>query len=365
MLDSFEVMTSEGSYSVVLGNGIIREIADKYPDAIYLVDRNLLKHIMLPRGHCIEVDAIEENKSLERMTNVVIQLRKLGANRDSHIVAVGGGIIQDIATFCASIYMRGVAWTYVPSTMLSMADSCLGGKSSINVASYKNLVGNIYPPSAVYVDVELVATLPTDHVIGGLFEAVKICYAHSVTAMQEFSRYHASPSMDLMHFQKVIYHALICKKWFIEIDEFDQKERLLLNFGHTFGHALEAGTNYKIPHGVAIGIGMLVAVCFSRQRKDFTDSGAARVNELSGYVKLSIQTSRQHIPCLSEYIHLRFVMEKFENDKKHSLSHYRMVVPNLEGNLELVSFEKNEENRVAILEAFRAALIDLACFSFN
>jgi len=365
MLDSFEVMTSERRYPIVLGNGIIREVADKYPYAIYLVDRNLLTHIMLPGGRCIEVDATEENKSLERMTDVVIQLRKLGANRDSHLVAVGGGIIQDIATFCASIYMRGVAWTYVPSTMLSMADSCVGGKSSINIASYKNLVGNIYPPSAVYVDVALVATLPTEHVIGGLFEAVKICYAHSITAMQVYSKYDASPSMDLTGFQKVIYHALICKKWFIEIDEFDQKERLLLNFGHTFGHALEAGTNYKIPHGVAIGIGMLVAVFFSRQRKDFTDLGVARVNELSGYVKLTIQNSRQHIPCLSDSVDLLLVMEKFENDKKHSSSHYRMVVPNIEGNLELVSFEKNEENRVAILGAFRAALIDLSCFSFN
>jgi len=365
MLDSFEVMTSEGSYPVVIGNGIIRQIACKHPDAIYLVDRNLLKHIVLPRGHCIEVDATEENKSLERMTDVVIQLRKLGANRDSHVVAVGGGITQDIATFCASIFMRGVAWTYVPSTVLSMADSCVGGKSSINVASYKNLVGNIYPPSAVYVDVALIATLPTDHVIGGLFEAVKICYAHSISAMQEFSKYDASPWLDSTGFQKVIYHALICKKWFIEIDEFDQKERLLLNFGHTFGHALEAGTNYKIPHGVAIGIGMLVAVCFSRQRKEFTDLGVARVNDLSGYLKLTIQNSRQHIPCLSDSVDLLLVMEKFENDKKHSSSHYRMVVPNIEGNIELVSFDKNEENRIAILGAFRAALIDLSCFSLN
>ena len=89
------------------------------------------------------------------MPQVIEQMRKLGANRQTHVYAIGGGIIQDIATFVNSIYMRGIAWTYFPSTLLSMADSCIGGKSSINVVGYKNLVGNIYPPSAVYVDMNL------------------------------------------------------------------------------------------------------------------------------------------------------------------------------------------------------------------
>jgi 3-dehydroquinate synthase len=364
MQDSFEIITSEGSYPVLVGNGIIKKIPDQYPEAIYLIDRNLLKYIPVPIIY-VAVDAMEENKTLERMTDVVIQLRQLGANRESHLVAIGGGIVQDIATFCASIYMRGLAWTYLPSTMLSMADSCVGGKSSINVGSYKNLVGNIYPPKAVVVDIDLIGTLPVDHVLGGLFEASKICYAHSESAMQVFLETDPSPAMSSHGFEEVIRHALTCKKWFIEIDEFDQKERLLLNFGHTFGHALEAGTNYVIPHGIAVGIGMLVAANFSFQRGNLTDAATMRIKVLSNYIKSSITAHQGEIPCVSEAIPLCMVMERFENDKKHSTCQYRMVIPNREGNLELISVEKNDVNRESILCAFRAALIDLSCFSVN
>jgi 3-dehydroquinate synthase len=363
MQESFDIKTSEGSYPVVITHGIIQEIASRHHDALYLIDSNLMKYTPLSASRCVWVDATEENKSLDRLSDVIVQFRGLGANRGTHIVAIGGGIVQDIATFCASIYMRGLGWTYVPSTMLSMADSCVGGKSSVNVAGYKNLVGNIYPPSEVLIDVELLATLPAEHVIGGLFEAVKICYAHSATAVLAFLDLSPSPTMAVLQLERVIHHALLCKKWFIETDEFDQSERLLLNFGHTFGHALEAGTNFKIPHGIAIGVGMLVAVRFSSQQKTLTDAGALRVKQLSDYVRSTILVNRDAIPCLSELVHLHLVMEKFENDKKHTSSHYRIVVPDEGGTLELASVTKNADSRKDLLGAFSAALADLSCFS--
>lgn len=365
MEDSFEILTSEGSYPVQISHGLIREISSRHQDAIYLMDRNLTKHMLLPAGRCVWVDATEENKSLEQMSDIIIQFRGLGANRGTHIVAIGGGIVQDIATFCASIYMRGLDWTYVPSTMLSMADSCVGGKSSVNVGGYKNLVGNIYPPSEVLVDVELLTTLSVDHVIGGLFEAVKICYAHGALAVQLFLDLRPAPNMGVFRLEYLIRHALICKKWFIEIDEFDQRERLLLNFGHTFGHALEAGTNFRIPHGIAIGVGMLVAIRFSSQRKTFTDVGAFRVKQLSDFLQLSIRVNREAIPCMSELVRLDSIMEKFENDKKHSATHYRLVAPEEGGGLQLVSLLKSEDSRREVLGAFSAALAELSCFSMS
>jgi 3-dehydroquinate synthase len=171
--------------------------------------------------------------------------------------------------------------------------------------------------------------------------------------------------MGLLQLEYLLRHALICKKWFIETDEFDQRERLLLNFGHTFGHALEAGTNFKIPHGIAIGVGMLVAIRFSSQRNTFTDVGAFRTKQLSDFVQSSIRVNRGAIPCLSESVQLHWVMEKFENDKKHSAKHYRMVAPDEEGNLKLVSLVKSEGSRAEVLGAFSAAIADLSCFSTN
>ncbi len=243
-------------------------------------------------------------------------MRRDGANRSTHLVAVGGGVIQDISAFVASVYMRGLAWSYVPTTVLAMVDSCIGGKSSINVGPYKNLVGTFHPPQHIYVDPAYAETLPRDQFASGLIEAAKICFCRGGAAFEGYLSHEPSTTMSTDALEGVILESLHAKKHFIEIDEFDKKERLLLNFGHTFGHALEGASHYGIPHGIGVGLGILCSLAFQR-RRGVAYAGAPVVAELAAHLDQLIRT----VPSLREQLlklDLADVLDRFASDKKHS-----------------------------------------------
>lgn len=356
MQESFEVSASGGSYQVVVGRDLLNQVIARHTDAIFLMDDFFESLLSIPTDRRILVNASESNKALECMAEIILKLRELGANRSTHMVAVGGGVIQDIATFSASIYMRGIQWTYMPTTLLSMADSCIGGKSSINVLGYKNLVGNFYPPNEVLVDVDFIATMDSENIVGGLFEAAKICYSRGY---EDFKAYlsdgpDARASKDKV--QSIINRALRTKKWFIETDEFDQKERLLLNFGHTFGHAIEASTNFGVSHGVAVGIGMIVAVEFAKKRGWLSETGLQRTDSLTSHILAMLTLDGSALVSKPPTIHLDLTLDKFNNDKKHLSHKYRMVCPRGDGELVLVSEEKNHEVQSEIAFAYESAL---------
>lgn len=356
MQESFEVSASAGSYKVLVGRGLLGGLVADKPKTIFMVDEYLAPFLAIPADRQILVRASEENKSLECMSEVVIKMRELGANRATHLVAIGGGVIQDVATFTASIYMRGISWTYMPTTLLSMADSCIGGKSSINVLGYKNLVGNFYPPKDVVVDVDFVRTLDAEKIVGGLFEAAKICYARGYEDFQNYLAEGPSAHMSLEVVQKVIVRSLQTKTWFIETDEFDQKERLLLNFGHTFGHAIEAGTNFGVSHGIAVGIGIMVAVEYAKKRQWLSPEGLGRTAILTAHIQSLLASEGKAVVEKPPVIDLHLALEKFNNDKKHLSDVYRMVCPRGDGGLELMSETKSDEVRADIAWAYERAL---------
>lgn len=356
MQESFEVSASGGSYRVVVGRGLLQQIIADNPDALFLIDDYFATLLPVPAERKILVNAAESNKALECMAGIILKLRELGANRATHLVVVGGGVIQDIATFSASIYMRGIRWTYMPSTLLSMADSCIGGKSSINVLGYKNLVGNFYPPKEVVIDVDFAATLDPEMIVGGLFEAGKICYARGYDDFQAYLSDVPGVRMSTDTLQRVLVRSLKTKKWFIETDEFDQKERLLLNFGHTFGHAIEASTHFGVSHGVAVGIGMMVAVEFAKARGWLSQTGLKRTEVLASHVRSLLSLDGRGLVVSPPVIHLDLALEKFNNDKKHLSGVYRMVCPRRDGELELVSEPKNSDVLRDIAFAYENAL---------
>lgn len=359
MQDCFEISASSGSYPVTVGTGLLQQVVADNPDAIFIVDKILEPRLPTSTGRRILIEAIEANKSLEFAPQVIKELRKLGADRTSHLVAIGGGIIQDVTTFAASIFMRGLPWTYMPTTLLSMVDSCIGGKSSINAAGYKNLVGNFYPPGKVLVDVSFITTLDAEMIVGGLFEAAKICYASGQHGFMAYLALSPSYPMTEAQAQRVISNSLRTKKWFIEIDEFDQKERLLLNFGHTFGHAMEAGTDFGISHGIGVGLGMLVANEFAKRHGNLKAAGLARVEALSCHVSALLGSGGSNVLTKPPTIDLDLVMEKFDHDKKHHPTSYRIIVPGDDGGLVLIAVPKTDKIRQDIVTAFEAALSEL------
>lgn len=352
MPDIYEITSSSGNYKIEVGENLIEKVAALYNDAIYIIDSKLVDRLPPSLTRRIIIEAIEENKALEKSADYIAQLRKLNANRDTHLVAVGGGIIQDITTFIASIYMRGLSWTYLPTTVLSMADSCIGGKSSINVLGYKNLIGNFYPPKDIYIDLSFIKTLDEEMIVGGLFEAAKIAYAKDPSIFKTYAELNPAADASLTQMQKIIGLALSTKKWFIEIDEFDQNERLLLNFGHTFGHAIEASTNFEVHHGIGVGAGMLIAAVYSKLSGSLTRAGEFSVAPLLEHIETMLMPGAGRLIGAPHNVDLQSTLEKFNYDKKHKTDFYRMVIPQRDGNLALISVPRNAETQEKIKSAF-------------
>ena len=352
MLESFEVSTSGGKYKVSIGENLLTQIQPSR-HVIFLVDEYLAPRLKFDPKSIITIPALESSKNLDYMSSVIEKMRLLGVNRDTHVYAIGGGIIQDIATFVNSIYMRGLSWTYFPSTLLSMADSCIGGKSSINVRGYKNLVGNIYPPTEVFVNMDFCQTLGPKEIIGGLAEAVKICYARGTDVFEKYLELDPLYPLSGEQGVQVVFSALLAKKWFIEIDEFDQSERLLLNYGHTFGHALEASSNFELAHGIAVALGMLVATQFAKLRSLLDGAGENQTKKLDTYLIKLLAPLHEETGSVLAKMDLKLVLAKFEGDKKHRHEEYRVVVPIGNGGLVLHCCPRNENSKILIEQAFK------------
>lgn len=211
-------------------------------------------------GHSVlQIEATETNKSLEKLPGYIRYLLDRGIRRDHVLIAVGGGIIQDITAFIAATLLRGVSWRFYPTTLLAQADSCIGSKSSINVGPYKNQIGTFTPPNEIWISTEVLDTLDETEIRSGLGEMIKV---HIISGLQD-ARVIAADYPKIARNKQVMAHyirrALEIKKTKIEVDEFDRNERLVMNYGHSFGHALESATHYAIPHGIAVTIGMDMA----------------------------------------------------------------------------------------------------------
>ena len=179
--------------------------------------------------------------------------------RNYKLVAIGGGIVQDITGFVSSILFRGVEWVFFPTTLLAQADSCIGSKTSINFMEAKNLVGTFYPPSKIFCCTDFLNTLEGREIKSGIGEILHYyLYEDSLKTddiVENYSLFFEDKSRLLPH----IAESLSIKRIMVERDEFDTNERRVFNYGHTFGHAIEVISNYAVPHGQAVTLGMDLA----------------------------------------------------------------------------------------------------------
>ena len=329
-MSSIEIASSQGNYSVNFSLGLKDFEGINF---YYIVDRCVANNSILERldgSRILLVEGSEKTKTIEYISDLISKLAELGVNRKSSLVAIGGGSVQDAVTLSASLYMRGIPWYYVPTTFMSMADSCIGGKSAINVGKFKNLVGNFYPPCEIRLEQDFLLSLPAHAVASGLSEAVKIQIAKGPQSFHEFESLYFSykASSDPSILLKIANASLLSKKWFIEIDEYDKKERQLLNYGHSFGHALESASNMGVPHGLAIGVGMLVA-------NSMVDP-SAYLDEVNRIVQEILKNSKFNFDSLN--VDLSRFMQALRMDKKNSLVDQVLILPNSDNQLEVKSF---------------------------
>ncbi len=318
--NTIEIHSSMHTYEVKIGSRFADYILPN--NSIILADvmfTDLLKELKNP---VVFVESLEENKSLETCIDVLERLNTLGANKSTTLVALGGGIIQDIATLVSSLYMRGIRWIYFPTTKMSQLDSCIGGKSSINLRGKKNLVGNIYPPTSIHHDFTFDLTLSKPALASGYLEAIKISFAHSEDGFLQ----HLKLTQNYEHILEIQSFELTelvisQKKLFIEQDEFDLGIRQLLNFGHTFGHALESASSYSIQHGLAIGLGMIMAINHPLSQ----ESDRTRRLEIAIWNILRFAGSESVSSILS--IKEDDFISAFLSDKKHKDGNFSIIVP--------------------------------------
>lgn len=349
----FKVSSSKSDYRVFLFNPADKMVSSSSNPRICIYDANLKNYV--PKNDYeafVEIQAAEDNKTLDRVGKIIFELKKMNVTKNDVIDVVGGGIIQDLCTLSASIYMRGIRWNYFPSTFLGMVDSCIGGKSSINHSGFKNLIGNFYPPNDVLIYPSFCHSLDQSRILEGLLEAIKICFvAGDIYTENIFFVIDKSENLSDLNFSEIIKISLQAKKEIIEEDEFDFGPRLLLNFGHTFGHALETATKFKIPHGIAVGVGMLLAFEFQKQLNFKTRYEEEKSEEfISRLLKLIKPWIKKNNALI--WIDCDRAFECFKNDKKHSRDFYHLILPVNQGQLERVRIKKNRNNDLLLIDLF-------------
>jgi 3-dehydroquinate synthase len=244
---------------------------------IFVVDQNVWQIYSdsilndLPREETIVLPVDEDRKNYESVAYLYNQLIDRSAKRNLILISIGGGILQDITGFVASTLYRGIKWIFIQTTLLAQCDSCIGSKTSLNYKGFKNLVGTFYPPHSVHIYTPFLKTLQPLDFFSGLGEVVKLHIMGGDDLIEKYSSIHSLIiSKDPDALRQAITQALCIKMEYMTGDEFDLGRRNLLNFGHCFGHAIEAITDFSIPHGQAVVIGMLLANNVSYERGHLT-----------------------------------------------------------------------------------------------
>jgi len=245
---------------------------------IFLIDENAWRYHSkgilkeLPQTERVILPALEEGKTLEGAQEIYDCILGRSAKRNMTLITIGGGILQDVTGFAASTIYRGVKWFFIPTTLLAQADSCIGGKTSLNYKGYKNLVGSFYPPMTVWIDPCFLGTLQTQDFYSGLGEVVKLHIMGGEPKIQQLlNEYDSICNRDIKTLESAIQKSLEIKRGYIIDDEFDLGKRNMLNYGHCFGHALESVSNFRISHGQAVVVGMILANNIASKRHLLTE----------------------------------------------------------------------------------------------
>lgn len=293
--DFLEWLPLKSKRVVIISNP---EIAKFY--ATHIRDHDL---ILIPEG--------ESHKNLNTVQKIYAQLLEKEFTRQDTLVAFGGGVIGDITGFVAATYLRGVSYVQVPTSLLAMVDSSVGGKTGVNLPEGKNLVGAFKQPLGVLIDPNLLKTLPPIELKCGLAEIVK----HAIISDPELFEYLESGQRDFEH---LIRRSLAVKIKITQEDPEEQDQRMLLNLGHTFGHAIELLSNYQIRHGEAVSIGLVQAAEFALKRKFCKPKLVERIRNLLTKLELPIE-----LPGISKDA----LWAGMRHDKKHQNQGLCLVLP--------------------------------------
>lgn len=269
------------SHRLLIGDGLRRDLGRllqplKFPPRLFVItDRRVhrlysqdMKETLTRAGfqaNFLAVASGERSKRWPVIQRLARELLAQGAHRGTPLIALGGGVVGDLTGFLASIYMRGVPLVQVPTTLLAMVDASIGGKTAINLAEGKNLLGTFWQPRLVVMDPEFLTTLPFKERLNGLAEVLKAGFIRDRELLERLGREGLKIFRHPEEILEVIYRAAGIKAAIVTADVREADLRRLLNFGHTLGHGLEAASSFRLPHGRAVALGMLMALRLSER----------------------------------------------------------------------------------------------------
>jgi 3-dehydroquinate synthase len=296
-VQTIRVETPSAKYDVFTGSGLLQTLAPRIERAIGKLPRRVFiltsPEIWALWGHCMEqtfgvapwvmfLPPGEKHKNMASVERLTREMARAGGDRGSLLIAFGGGIVGDVGGFVAAVFMRGIPYVQVPTTFLSQVDSSVGGKVGVNLPEGKNLVGNFHQPRAVFADIGVLGTLPERELRAGLMESVKAGIIRD-RALVRYMEEHADLVLagDGKALEKVIAASIRMKAGVVSKDERENGLRMILNLGHTVGHALETATGYKaMLHGEAVGWGMIATLYLARKRGTISGGQMERLEKL-------------------------------------------------------------------------------------
>lgn len=358
-MPAFEVRTARHTYSNVIERGILQRVSEfiprtsgklfivTTPDVWTLHGRRIEEHLKHDR-EVLFFPGGEVNKRLAAVEELANELAAHGADRTSIVIAFGGGIVTDVSGFLAAIFMRGIPVLQIPTTLLAQVDAAVGGKTGVNLACGKNLIGSFHQPLAVLIDPEVLSTLPAREYRAGLFEVIKCGIIRDRALFDLLARLPdqvLSKEPELV--DELIASAVRIKSEVVSADERESDLRRILNFGHTIGHAIEAETKYvRFLHGEAIAWGMLAAI---------------RLSELLGMLQREPADSIRQVICRygplppANDLDPATLIERLAGDKKTLQGHVHFVLPTAIGEVKVVSGINPHLIRQAIVDSLQAS----------
>lgn len=279
----------------------------------------------------------EEKKTLATLRKLATEMIRKGYNRSDCIIALGGGVVGDIAGFLASIFMRGIPFIQIPTSLLAMVDSSVGGKTGVDLDIGKNLIGTFYQPKKVYIDIEYLKTLPKKHVTNGLAEVIKYGCIYDKNFFEYLeNNIEKVFELDKEVLEKVINRCCEIKAEVVEKDEKESGLRMILNYGHTYGHAIESLSHYKILHGHAIAMGMCKINKMAVEKKLMKQEDVDRITNLLKKANLPTEIPERFTEQRLE--------KEIQKDKKVKDGELRFVVVGEIGKASVLSFPRRRES---------------------
>jgi len=333
----------EAHYDVTIGNYkldiFLKELLDKKDDFVIIIDEDIFAHVnkiapsilSLQENKIIKQPARKESKSVFSLLKIIQKLEDLNFPRSGIIVAIGGGVIGDLAGLASSLWYRGCKLVHVPSTLLSAVDSCVGGKTAINFGSTINALGTYYHPYHIVIDTKILETLPDRELISGMAEVIKYTVIGNENLFKKINIGKLDDLKDSSFLKEIIKLCIQQKADFVRGDIREINKRLYLNLGHTIGHGLEINSvidgHEKLRHGEGVALGLVAVSAISYKLGKLKEEGLKRIMELIRKYQLPTSiSSHKDFPFILNIFIDKCIDATFR-DKKRTKTNLRLILP--------------------------------------